>query len=247
MPPLAPVPDLERELAALYALPLEAFTKARNDLASRLRKAHQAEAAAEVRGLRKPSLVVWAANRLAHVQAQHTAELIAAGERLREVQQRALAGGAEPAEIAEATAREREALRTLLGAAREELGGKATASLLDRLTRTLRGAAVDAQLSQVLAAGRLTEELGAVGFGPLEAVQKRPRRDELRRAARERVAELRATAQQLAGEAADAERAATEAEQEAGTLRIAAEEAAGRAELAATELEAAEADLRTRR
>ena len=48
-PPLAAVPDLERELDGLYALPLDEFTKARNDLASRLKRAHQGEAAAAIR------------------------------------------------------------------------------------------------------------------------------------------------------------------------------------------------------
>ena len=37
--PLAAVPDLEQELDGLYALPLEEFTKARNDLAARLKQA----------------------------------------------------------------------------------------------------------------------------------------------------------------------------------------------------------------
>jgi len=247
MPPLAPVPDLERELDDLYALPLEEFTKARNDLASRLRKAHQADAAAEVRGLRKPSLVVWAANHLAHVRPDQTAELVAAAEHLRDVQQRALAGDVQPTEVNEATSRERDAVRALLAAARDELSARATTALLDRLAQTLRGASIDEGLAHLLSAGRLTDELGAVGFGPLEAVQKRPRRDELRRAARERVGELRTAAAQLADDAREAEHAAAEAEREAGTLRVAAEEAAARAKLAATELEAAEADLRTRR
>jgi hypothetical protein len=65
VPPLAAVPDLERELDALYALPLNEFTKARNDLASRLKRAHQADAAAAVRSLRKPTAVAWTANHLA--------------------------------------------------------------------------------------------------------------------------------------------------------------------------------------
>lgn len=247
MPPLAPVPDLDRELDALYALPLESFTQARNDLAARLRKAHQSDAAAEVRALRKPSVVVWAANRLAHARADDVAELIGAGERLRDVQQRALGGGADAAELAEATSRERDAVRALLAAAREVLGARATSGLLDRLAQTLRGAAVDERLSRNLAAGRLTGELGAVGFGPLEAVGQRPGHDELRQAARERVVELRATAKQLATEAADAERAARDAERTVGELRAAADEAARRANHARAELEAAEAALRTRR
>jgi len=248
MPPLAPVPDLEHELDLLYALPLEEFTKARNDLASRLRKAHQADAAAAVRALRKPSAVVWAANRLTHSVPDHVAELIDAGAALRVVQQRALAGDAGAGEIAEASARERDALRALLSAARDDLGPRATAALLDRLAQTLRGAAVDEGSARLLAAGRLTEEVGAVGFGPLEAVPgKTPRRDELRRAARERVGELRAALKRLAEEADEAERRAAAAERDATEQRAAAEDARLRADQAAAELAAAEADLKARR
>src|SRR4051794_21836440 len=113
-PPLASVPDLDRELDSLYDLPLEDFTKARNDLAGRLRKAHQSEAAAEVRGLKKPTLVAWAANRLARDEPKLTASLLEAGERLRETQQRALEGGAKQDEVADAASAEREAIRALL-------------------------------------------------------------------------------------------------------------------------------------
>ena len=87
MPPLAAVPDLERELDALYAMPLDAFTKARNDLAARLKKAHQEEAAAAVRALRKPSVVAGAANALARSEPKLVASLLQAGDHLRDVQQ----------------------------------------------------------------------------------------------------------------------------------------------------------------
>lgn len=220
MPPLAAVPDLERELAALYALPLEEFTKARNDLAARLRKAHQSEAAAEVRGLKKPSVVAWAANQLAHTQPDLVHRLVEAGERLREVQQRALSGDEQAAHVSEATAHERDAVRTLVAAARDQLGARANPSVLDRLTQTLRAAANDPELAPLLRAGRLTEELQAVGFGPLEAVTPIRRRDEeAERAARERIAALRAEARRLAAEAREAERRADE-------LRDAADRAA---------------------
>jgi hypothetical protein len=242
MPPLAAVPDLDRELDELYSLSLDEFTKARNDLASRLRRAHQSEAAAEVHALRKPSVVVWAANHLARTEPELVGALLDAGQHLRDVQQAALAGTEAAAEVNDAAAREREAVRALLTAARGTLDRRATAPMLDRLSQTLRAAAVDPAAAALLARGRLTEELKAVGFGPLEAVT--PRRqsssDEVRSAARERVAALRADARRLAEEADAAQRAAEDAVRDADELRRAAD-------AAAAELAEAEEDLRSRR
>ena len=64
-PPLASVPDLDRELDNLYDLTLEEFTKARNDLAGPdCARRTSPTPAAEVRALKKPTVVAWAANRL---------------------------------------------------------------------------------------------------------------------------------------------------------------------------------------
>jgi len=249
MSPLASVPDLERELDDLYSRPLDEFTQSRNDLAARLRKAHQSEAAAEIKALKKPSVVAWAANMLARAHPDLISELLGAGEHLRLVQQGAL-GGSEsaPGDLQAAFAREREAVRALVTAARTELGGRAAPTMLDRLAQTLRAAAVNVDIAPTLAAGRLTEELQAVGFGPLEAVEPRKTdADEVRRAARERVTTLRAEARRLSSEARDAERAADEAEREASRLRAEAIETSRDAERIAAELASAEEDLRSRR
>ncbi|MCW2962755.1 MAG: hypothetical protein JWO17_7 [Actinomycetia bacterium] len=247
-PPLASVPDLDRELDALYNLPLEEFTKARNDLVSRLRKAHQSEAAAEVRVLKKPSLVAWAANRLARDEPKLTAALLEAGEHLRETQQRALAGNAKPEEVADAAAVERETIRALLTAARAEFGDRATSPLLDKLSQTLRAAAVDTAARPLLERGRLTEELKSVGFGPLEAVKPTARRgDEVARAARERVSSLRADARRLSSDAQEAEHDVEHAEQALEALREEAKQKRADAERVATELAEAEEALRERR
>jgi len=245
MPPLAAVPDLEHELDTLYALPLDEFTKARNDLSARLRKAHQAEAAAEIRALKKPAVVAWTANRLARTRPDLVRGLLAAGSNLRDVQQRALGGRAAPPEVAEAAARERDAVREAVAAARDELGSRASPPLLDRLSQTLRAAAVDPEQAPVLAAGRLTDELRAVGFGPLEAVppHRRARPAAERRAARERVQTLRADARRLAREAQAAETAAAAAAREAARLRDEAEARRREADDAATEAAEAEARL----
>lgn len=247
-PPLAPVPDLERELDKLYDLPLEQFTKARNDLAARLRKAHQSAAAEDVRTLRKPTTVAWAANRLARDEPKLVRALLAAGEQLRDTQQRALAGKAEPDDVGAAASDERDAVRALLAAARGRLGSRATPTLLDKLSQTLRAAAVDPDARPLLERGRLSEELKAVGFGPLEAVKPSRRRQgaEAARVARERVSALRAEARKLTAEAREAERQAHDAERAAEALRDEAREKRERAERIATELADAEQALRTR-
>jgi hypothetical protein len=248
MRPLASVPDLEPELDALYSLPLEEFTKARNDLSARLKKAHQADVAAEVHALKKPSAVAWAANSLVRSDRELVGELLAAGERLRETQQRALQGKAGVDDVAEASGAERDAVRALLAAARKRLGKRATPALLDRLGQTLRAAAVDDGARLLLERGRLTEELKAVGFGPLEAVKPTRRRgDEVGRAARERVGALRAEARRLAGEARDAELAAEQAERTRALLVEELEQKRAEAERAAEELAEAEEGLRKRR
>jgi hypothetical protein len=232
---LAAVPNLEHELDELYALPLERFTKARNDLAARLRKAHQGDAAAIVRALKKPSAAAWAA------------ALLEAGARLRETQQQAIGGTARAEDVSEAAGGQRDAVRVLLTAARKLLGSRATPALLDRLSQTLLAASIEDEGRALLQRGRLTEELKAVGFGPLEAVKPSRRRDEVARAARERVTALRADARRLAGEARTAERAASDAARAAGILREEADGKKGEAERAADELAAAEEDLRSRR
>jgi hypothetical protein len=247
-PPLAAVPDLENELDWLYGLPLDEFTKARNDLAARLKRAHQADAAAAIRSLRKPATVAWAANQLARHKPAQVATLLETGERIRETQQRTLAGEASADELADAITAERTAIRALLTSARSALGARGTAAILDRLGQTLRAAAIDETGRELLQRGRLTEELSAIGFGPLEAVKPARRRgDEIARAARERVTALRAAARSLAAQARAAEDAAREA---AAAAQILQEEAAQHrvaAERAAQELAEAEQALKARR
>ncbi|MDQ3824053.1 MAG: hypothetical protein M3321_12520, partial [Actinomycetota bacterium] len=89
---LALVPDLEQELDDLYGRPLAEFTAARNDLAKRLKKAGQADEAARVGALGKPTVSAWAVNQLARRQADRVSELLDAGGALVDAQRGALAG-----------------------------------------------------------------------------------------------------------------------------------------------------------
>src|SRR6266705_402343 len=112
-PRLAVVPELDSELDRLYGLPLEEFTAARNELAARLRKAGQTEASERVRSLRKPSVAVWAVNRLARRHPGDLETLVNAGQRLRDAQGAALRGQGSD-DVRAAAAAERDALRALL-------------------------------------------------------------------------------------------------------------------------------------
>jgi hypothetical protein len=248
VPPLAAVPDLERELDALYALPLNEFTKARNDLAARLKRAHQSDASAAVKSLKKPTNVAWTANHLARVVPDQVASLLEAGRRLRETQQQALSGEADPDEVAAATSAQRTAVRLLVGSAKRELADRATPALLDRLDRTLQASAVDETARDLLGRGRLTDEVTAVGFGPLEVVERRgPSPDDIARAARERLTALRSEARRLSAEARTAEASARDAERAAEVLRTEAAQLRSEADRAARDLAEAEAAFRTRR
>src|SRR5437762_3321038 len=121
---LAVVPELDSELGRLYGLPLDEFTAARNELATRLRRAGQTDAAERVRALRKPSVAVWAVNRLARTHPDELEELLEAGRGLRDAQAKALRGTGADA-VREATAAERTALRNLT-AGRASAEGRAS-------------------------------------------------------------------------------------------------------------------------
>jgi hypothetical protein len=251
---LAVVPELESELERLFELPPAEFTAARNDLARRLKRAGQGDAAARVQGLRKPTIPVWTINQLARRRPDDVEALIAAADELRAAQQAAL-GGAEAGQLRSATAAERQAVRGLTQNAQEVLtaaGQRPSSAVLERIAATLRSAALDQRGRELLAAGMLVEELESTGFGAFEGmkVPARPRTAERgarrpgaaeERRRKERVRKLRERATKLAAAAADAEREADRLEAEAVRERRKADRAAAAAERARAELEAAEA------
>jgi hypothetical protein len=124
------------------------------------------------------------------------------------------------------------------------VGNPASQPTLDRISQTLRAAAVDENGRERLERGRLDEELKGVGFGSLTAVKPaaRPRTHELKRA-RERVKELRAAARAALRDAREAEDGADRAAREAETARDRARELRTEAERAATELSKAEEEV----
>ncbi|TMK70264.1 MAG: hypothetical protein E6G50_09335 [Actinobacteria bacterium] len=231
-PRLAVVPELDEELDRLYGLPLDEFTAVRNELATRLRKAGQADAAERVRTLRKPGVAVWTVNQLARRHPGEIDELVENGRQLRDAQAKALRGTGADA-VREATAAERASLRRVTRLAEELLNGEgrpATAAMLERIASTLRAAAVDPDAAALLEAGRLPDEVESSGFAALAAMAPPPsatrrggakKREERKpnaaqiRKLETRLAKLEARASDLAERAERAEAVAAEARERA--------------------------------
>jgi hypothetical protein len=177
----------------LFGLPPEEFVAARDDLARSLRREGDAEAARQVKALRRPSLSAWAVNQLARGQGSGLARLLAAGERLRAAHQAALAGeGA--AELRVAAKAEREAVAGLVEdalALLREAGHPTTDATRDRVAATLHAAGASQEAADLVRDGRLTTDLDPSGFGTVpegafelpEGTPARPRRGRGDRAA----------------------------------------------------------------
>ena len=223
MAPDRPV-ELDPELDRLYGLPLDEFTKARNELSARLKKAGHGEAAAQVKALAKPSVPEWAVNQLARRNERDVRALLDAAEQAR-------AGKAKT--LREALDEQRGALSRLTHAARELLEaerGSAPDSMVQRVAATLRAAASDPAGADLLARGRVSEDLEPAGFealaGLVDAKASSPgtKRDD-DAARRKRVEAAQRVVRERKAEAAELHDRAEEAERQASRARKAADRA----------------------
>ena len=246
------------EIDDLFALPLDEFTAARNDLAKRLKLDGDAEAAEQVRSLPKPSVAAWAVNQLARHEPEAVRSLLNVAARLRSAQERSLKGERAADELRAGQVEEREIIRQLTRSAEAVLGDAgrpASGTTLERVSSLLRAAAVDEPGRTALREGRLTGDVEVSGFDafaglelPAKGRSRRgagagddlaERRQQKREAERQRkqlekrVRELESRADAAEREAERARRAATEADTVAAELRREADEAA--AELEALE------------
>jgi hypothetical protein len=249
------VPGVEDEIDRLFGLPLDEFTKARNDLARQLKRDGDSKGAATVQELVKPTIAVWTVNQLARTERTAVGKLLDAGEALRAAQGRLLGGEDASDALREATVQERETIRGLTHGAEQLLasaGRTATQAVLERVAATLRAAAVSDEGRELLESGRLTTELEPAGFGGVAgapaAGRRRPRAKRQphtadRKRQREEEQQLR---QELRRKVRELERAARDAEREAERAAATAEEARRRAERARAEADAAasQADAR---
>ncbi|HKX47455.1 MAG TPA: hypothetical protein VJM06_02230, partial [Gaiellaceae bacterium] len=219
-----------KEIDALYGLPLDEFTNARNELARELRRQGRRDEAEEVASLRKPSLAAWVVNQLARQNTKDVEELIKAAAALRK-------GDADGDE------RFRRAVDELVRAARELLakGGRGTDAVVQEVATTLRATAAVAP--DELTEGRLTAARPASGFDALAgSVPPKAKRPAARARAETTKERKRPSVDRAAVEAARREldkareearrlrREAAQAEREARRAREAAERAERRVE-----------------
>ena len=209
------------ELERLLGLPLDEFTAARTEAVKRLRKEGQADEAADLQAVKKPTAPVWALNQAARREPGDVRALVRAAERLRQ----------DPAG-ADADFRSylgdvvREAERALA-----ETDHKVSQETTRRITTTARAAA--ASVPDELIRGVLREELEPSGFEAMAGLAPPPKPPGAKKAAskkddaaakRKRVEEARGALADAQAEARRLGQEADAAERDAAKARAAADE-----------------------
>jgi hypothetical protein len=159
------------DLDALYQAPFGEFIEARNALATRLRKAGDAAASARVRALPKPSAPAWALNQVYwHARADYD-RMIAAGDRLRSLQQQMLGGRA--VDPRDSMQERQAAVRQVVDRAARFLaegGQPATEATRQRINVTADALATWGSQPQGYVPGRLDHDIDPPGFAALASL-----------------------------------------------------------------------------
>ena len=155
---------------ALYALPPAEFTAVRDELAKRLRSGGDKETAAAVKALRRPTLAAFAVNLAARGARKELRAVLDAADALRAAHEALLAGKGDARAVRSASESERAAASAFVAAA-VKLADDAGASLSDaaiaKVRETVHAAALDEDVRDALAAGRLEREVEAASEGLL--------------------------------------------------------------------------------
>ena len=249
----------EEEVDALFALPPEEFTRARDRLAA---DSSDREAATQIKGLRRPTVPAWAVNQTVRRHGDRFRKLLDAGREVRAAQRRAASGLAAPA-FGAAIAERRKLVRELTEAAAEllESAGRSSQAHLGAVANTFEAAAADEAAAEAVGAGRLSKELTPPsGFEILEGFQVVPGGGEaapevpaaarqVARAERDverwrtRLATAREERRALEHAVAEAERRATEAERALSSARREVDAATAKLHRAVRKAEEADREL----
>lgn len=265
------MPAEQSDIDALFQLPVDEFTSARNALATRLKAAGQADAASRVKALPKPPVSAWAVNQLYWRHRKAFDALLATGDRLRRAQATSLRAASPRGDgLREAMEARRAALAELTtraGALLEAAGHAASPDVTRRIATTLDALATYGSGTDGPQPGRLTDDVAAPGlealtslvqgrggrargagpsriipFGTREAQRAGTPRDPAAEK-RRREAERKAQRAALAAAVRAAERALADARKAAARAEAALKQAAARAKTAEQNKEAIAARL----
>jgi hypothetical protein len=154
--------DFSGAARELYGVTPGEFTETRKRLVQQAKSSGDAALAKRIGALRRPTLSAWAVNLLSRSAADELGELLDVGSRLRE----AWSSGGGIGELEQ----QRGELVALLVRRARDLAGDAGQQLRDPAVRevedTLQAATVDADVSEEVREGRLTQPRSHTGFVP---------------------------------------------------------------------------------
>ena len=157
------IDDVAQEL---YALVPEEFTAARNARAKEAKAAGDAELAAQVQALRKPTAGAWLLNQLVRRQADEVQQVLDLGAQLRAAQ-----GNLGAAEVRALDQQRRQLTRAVAQQARalgQDAGRRVTDQVTTDVEETLRSAMVDEAAGAALLTGLLTDTFSSTGLEPVD-------------------------------------------------------------------------------
>jgi hypothetical protein len=197
---------------------------ARDRLAAELKDAGKADEAAEIKKLRRPSVVAWAVNVTSRERPEDVEALREAGQAVRRAQRKALSGGGGE-DLRHATDARRALIQSLADAGVAAIGERG-GTHRDAIAATFDAASVDDELGKRLQAGTVEREARpTAGFGAIEGFEvlqggggdddEGPVEEDPAEARRERTREAGAAAQR----AGAAERVADKARRRANDLK----------------------------
>lgn len=161
--------DVDTAIDELYAGRTEQFTARRDELAAQARAGGDRELAAQIKALRRPTVVAWLANQLARHHGAELRPLLELGDALREATA-ALSGP----DLRQLSRQRNAVVQALVRQARDlavTLGRPVPENVVRELEQTLLVALADPESAAQLAAGRLSEGLDSAGFsGPVVAI-----------------------------------------------------------------------------
>ncbi len=160
--------DVFSRQRALYALPLDEFTQARNALAQGLKAQGQKQEAEATRQLKRPVVTAWVINQLAQRSPEKIEALLNAARSLETAHRKALSGFG-PQGLKDANRAFQQTLDALMAEAHQTMeteGRAVTSELFRQAEETLRAAALGtAEDRAILSQGMLTQPLQQAGLG----------------------------------------------------------------------------------